>query len=402
MAEEQIIQATDNITYPGGFKANGMNCGIKFKNNDLGAIVSEQECTVAGMFTTNRVKSESLMYSMPIVKRGRAKALLVNSGNANTCIGRQGVKDARTAAKALARQLGVGGKEVLFFSTGIIGRPLPVGKIIECMPALTSGLSDNAMPMAQAIMTTDTKPKIVAEEADIGGKKVKLVGIAKGSGMISPKLATMLCFIATDANISQDGLKKTLAASVNTTFNRITIDGDTSTNDSVVVMANGMAGNSQIGSEGEMLAKFGNALQSVCARLARMLIEDAEGATKFITVTVKGSPDVKSAEGIAFAVADSKLVKTAMFGNNPNVGRIIAAVGYAKVKFRVKPNKVALRVNGIECFREGKLLYDEARAIDLKGRFIEIEIDLGSGNEEATIWTSDLSFDYVKINAEYN
>ncbi|PIZ94785.1 hypothetical protein COX84_04940, partial [Candidatus Micrarchaeota archaeon CG_4_10_14_0_2_um_filter_49_7] len=198
--EGQTGQTEDNIiTYPGGFKANGMNCGIKFKNNDLGAIVSEQECTVAGMFTTNRVKSESLMYSMPIVKKGRARALLVNSGNANTCIGKQGVKDARTAAKALARQLGIGGKEVLFFSTGIIGRPLPVGKIIECMPALTSGLSDNAMPVAQAIMTTDTTQKIVAEEADIDGKKVKFVGIAKGSGMISPKLATMLCFIATDA-----------------------------------------------------------------------------------------------------------------------------------------------------------------------------------------------------------
>ena len=399
MAESTI----DNHVLPKGFICSGASAGIAAKKTDLAAIVSEKDCVVSGVFTTNRLKAESLNYSMPLVHRGSARAILVNAGIANTCTGQQGFEDSKAAARALASAISSSPDKVLFFSTGMIGKPLPIQRIVSEVPGLVKGLSNDLLSAAEAIMTTDIRPKLTSEELVLSGNKASIAGIAKGAGMISPKLATMLCFIFTDARISRPALDAALKSAVKLTFNRITVDGDTSPNDTVVVMANGLAGNPEIKDTSSSDYKaFLSALSSVCENLSRKIIEDGEGATKFISITVSGAPSEKVAEQVAFSVADSKLVKTALYASNPNVGRIITAVGYAKIDQEFDFSKLGMKVNGEQLYSNGKIDFTRARALDLKPRFIEIELALGSGSYQATVFTTDLSEEYVRINADYN
>ncbi|GHV75695.1 arginine biosynthesis bifunctional protein ArgJ [Spirochaetia bacterium] len=333
-------EITGGVCAPKGFLAGGIRCGIKASaaKRDLGLIYSEAPCTAAAMFTTNKVKAACVLLSREHLAKtgGKLRAVIANSGNANACTGEAGLAAARRMADLTAAKLTIKSDEVAVASTGVIGVPFPVAAVESGMDALIASLEDNAAgheAALEAIMTTDTRKKDGAVELSIGGKTVRIGGMTKGAGMIHPNMATMLCFITTDAAISRDCLDAALRQSVRRSFNRLTVDGDTSTNDTIIVMANGLAGNPPITAPGPEYDSFTAALQGLCVKLARAMARDGEGASRLVTVTVGGAADEAAAAALAKSVAASSLVKAACFGADANWGRVLCALGYAGVDF---------------------------------------------------------------------
>ncbi|MGE5605331.1 MAG: bifunctional glutamate N-acetyltransferase/amino-acid acetyltransferase ArgJ [Bacteroidota bacterium] len=391
------------VTAPQGFKAGGTACGIK-KNQlpDLAIIYSQVPAAAAGIFTTNRVQAAPVILSREYLKKGKAQAIIGNSGNANACVGAAGMEAARRMAAAAGKALDIPVDSVLVASTGVIGVPLPVEKIEQALAEKADFLTDNGSPAAaRAIMTTDTFPKEAAVEFELGGETVRIGGIAKGSGMIHPNMATMFGFITTDARIEQALLQKATAIAGKTSFNRISVDGDTSTNDCLFVLANGLANNEAITSENQDYQVFLQALTTVCLELAKMIARDGEGATKLVEIKVSGGKTEEEAVKAGKSVATSNLVKTALFGEDANWGRILAAVGYSGVA--IDPDRVSISLGDLPVYQKGVgLVFDETKAKQiLSQKEIIINIDLSDGKETASVWTCDLSYDYVKINGSY-
>ena len=388
-----------------GFTTAGIFCGIKTnKQKDLALIFSEEPSVAAGLFTSNQVVSPTITWCREILKSSkRFRAIVVNSGNANACTGPKGMEDCKSLASKLSQKLSVEPKEILIASTGIIGVPLPINKIVKALPALSSKLSPIGwVSSAEAIMTTDLTPKFKSLSFYIGKHKITMGGIAKGSGMIHPNMATMLAFIATDASIDKKTLGRALREANNKTFNRITVDGDTSTNDTAILLANGKAENKSIRAGSSAYDKFVEKLTEICLYLAHKIVLDGEGATKFVTIRIQGAKAKTHAHRVAKSVATSSLVKTALFGQDPNWGRIIAAVGYAGIPFN--PDKVQISLNGSVLFNNGvpaKGALQSTLRKKMKSKNISIIIDLKSGMHSDEVYTCDLSYDYVRINAEY-
>lgn len=372
------------ITAPQGFQANGIFCGIKRSGKlDLGLIYCEKPAVTVGVFTKNSIKAAPLVVTMRKIKGGVAQAIIVNSGNANCYTGTFGLKYAEQSTDLIAKLLNLKSNHVLVTSTGIIGKQLPINKIVEGAPALVEGLDvSGGGKFARAIMTTDLALKEISIEVKIGGKKVKLGACGKGSGMIEPNMATMLGFVTTDVAISTKMLKLALTKSTDKSFNAITVDGCMSTNDMVTLMASGLAGNKTITKPGKDFDAFCKALDYVCIDLSKKIILDGEGATKFIEINVSGAKSFDQAKTIALKIANSNLVKTAAFGSNPNWGRVGAAVGSLGLKITEDDMKITFS--------------------SFKEKNIAINVGLNLGSAKATVWTSDLSYEYVKINAEYN
>ena len=388
-----------------GFTTAGIFCGIKTnKQKDLALIFSEEPSVAAGLFTSNQVVSPTITWCREILKSSkRFRAIVVNSGNANACTGPKGMEDCKSLASKLSQKLSVEPKEILIASTGIIGVPLPINKIVKALPALSSKLSPIGwVSSAEAIMTTDLTPKFKSLSFYIGKDKITMGGIAKGSGMIHPNMATMLAFIATDAAIDKKTLSRALREANKKTFNQITVDGDTSTNDTAILLANGKAENKSIRAGSSAYDKFVEKLTEICLYLAHQIVLDGEGATKFVTIRIQGAKAKTHAQRVAKSVATSSLVKTALFGQDPNWGRIIAAVGYAGIPFN--PDKVQISLNGSVLFNNGEPANGALQSTlrkKMRSKNISIVIDLKSGIHSDEVYTCDLSYDYVRINAEY-
>ena len=392
---------TEQITCP-GFKAAGVSAEIKYEGRiDLGLLFSERPATVAGVFTNNRVKAAPVLLDMERIQSGVCQAVIANSGNANCCTGNQGYQDAVSMAKFAASALGVSEDSVLVASTGVIGAPLPINKIESAVPGLVESLRpDGFANLAEAIMTTDTIPKVISKTGQIDGKMFTVTATAKGAGMIRPDMATMLCFVATDIQASSTDLSNMLFNSVERSFNRITIDGDTSTNDTVLLLANG---ESEIEITNESRRRiFQEVLDDVLMQLARMLVQDGEGVTKLVDVVVTGADSLVDAKAVAFTIAHSNLVKTALFGEDANWGRIIGAAGRAGVP--VDPDRIDIYFDDVKMVENGMGCGDSAEAEAtkvLKQTELTIRIDLNMGEETFSAITCDFSIDYVKINADY-
>ncbi|MBI5585326.1 MAG: bifunctional glutamate N-acetyltransferase/amino-acid acetyltransferase ArgJ [Deltaproteobacteria bacterium] len=371
---------------------------------DLGLIVSESPATAAGVFTRNQVKAASVLIDQERIRAGAGRAILVNSGNANACTGERGLKDTRALTRQVSSLLDFPENQVFMASTGVIGLPLPLRRMQQALPALKASLSPAGLPaLARAIMTTDTFPKILSREVPLGKQTGRIVGLAKGAGMIQPDMATMLCFVLTDVALSAEVLNRILPDAVNQSFNRITVDGDTSTNDLVLVLANGRAGNLPPADPKSPAARsFSKALNQVLLGLAKMIIQDGEGATKQVELIVKGARTAEEARIMGFTVANSPLVKTALFGEDANWGRILAALGRSGVAF--DPARVDLFFDRVQVVGRGLSLGPEAESRAsrvLKKASFTITVDLLQGKARATVFTCDLSLDYVKINAHY-
>jgi glutamate N-acetyltransferase/amino-acid N-acetyltransferase len=397
------ILDTKNVTIP-GFKAWGIHSGIK-KNGkkDLAIIFSDREAAMAGVFTRNRVKAACVLLDTARVKSGKGQAIVVNSGCANACTGKRGLADGRATAEIAARDLGIKPEAVYVASTGVIGEFLPMEKIEVGISTAAGLLSATGWEQtAEAIMTTDLYPKLSVVQEVIGGKTVTIAGIAKGSGMIHPNMATMLCFIVTDANISSTMLKKSLLLSTERSFNAITVDGDMSTNDMVLCMANGAAGNKRPGVGSKDSKKFQACLDTVARALAKQVVKDGEGATKFVEIEVRNARNPGEAKRAAMTVAKSSLVKTALFGEDANWGRIMAALGYSGIEMDEAKTDIYIGETKLveKGLGQGKQA-DRDAALALKQREVRIVIDLHKGKSSATVWTCDLSGEYVKINAAY-
>ncbi|MBU0547768.1 MAG: bifunctional glutamate N-acetyltransferase/amino-acid acetyltransferase ArgJ [Candidatus Omnitrophica bacterium] len=378
------MKKTLKAILPVGFKANGVVCGLKKSGKlDLALLYSEIPALASAKFTTNSIIAAPLIVSKKHLESAKEiQAVLVNSGNANCFTGKAGIKDAEATASYVAQALKIAKNSVLVNSTGIIGKKLDIAKIKQGIPELVSGLSGPGIHKAKkAIMTTDTLAKEVSVSLKIGVKSVHICGIAKGAGMIAPDMATLLCFIMTDAKITKQALDQALDAAVNKSFNCISVDGCMSTNDTVLVLANATAGNSVI-SGGKDLRDFSEALECVCLDLAKMVIRDAEGATKFIQIDVCRAKNYQEARKIALNIANSALFKTAVFGENPNLGRVAAAVGACGLK--IKANGLKIRLGS------------------LKQKRVKLAVSLSRGKASATVYTADLSPEYIKINAQYN
>lgn len=400
-----INKVTGGICAPAGFKAAGAACGIKAKKKDMALIVSDVMCSAAAVYTTNKVKGAPLDVSRKHLEDGRAQAIICNSGNANTCAP-GGKALAEKTCEITAEALGLKKTDIVVSSTGVIGQKLDIKPFEKGVPLLAENLSyDGTEDAAAAIMTTDTIAKSVAIEFELGGKTCRLGGIAKGSGMINPNMATMLSFITTDADITPAMLDKALKDTVNNSFNQICVDGDTSTNDMVVVMANGMAANKTIDSENEDYQMFKAALLSVSSDLAQMLARDGEGATKLIECNVKGAPDETCARKISKSVISSNLLKAAIFGEDANWGRVLCAVGYADGDFSADNIDVKMssaKGSVLVCQASSHKEYSEEKASEiLSEEKIIIDIDMNQGDGCATAWGCDLTYDYVRINGDY-
>ncbi len=387
-----------------GFMFSGISAGIKEGEQiDLALFYSVSPATAAGVFTTNRVKAAPVLVDKMRMRGKRCQAIIANSGNANACTGERGMRDARAMADAAAGALQIPRELVMVSSTGVIGRPLPMQRILSRIPSLVQGLSSHALlDAAKAIMTTDTFPKVKMERCSIGQREIRICGVAKGAGMINPHMATMLCFVMTDAAIEGTSLQKVLADAQELTFNRITVDGDTSTNDTVLVLANGMAKNPPISPESAGHSRFRDLLTTVLHELAMMIVRDGEGATKFIEVRVEGARNEANAKKVASSVANSNLVKTTFFGEDANWGRIAAAIGRSGVPinsrtFDILLNDVPVALGGMAT---GEAYQEEASRV-LRGDSVVVTIRLHQGNAHTSIYTCDLSTDYVKINAHY-
>jgi glutamate N-acetyltransferase / amino-acid N-acetyltransferase len=387
-----------------GFLFSGISAGIKKDGKrDLGLIYSEVPAQVAGLFTTNAVKAAPVQLDRERIKKGLCQAIVVNSGNANACTGSRGLKDAKRISWLVAKQLGIDERLVFPSSTGVIGSPLPIKKIEGGIPGLVGHLSPEGwMSTVEAIMTTDTFPKVEVATCRIKGKKVKLCGMVKGAGMIRPNLATMLSFLVTDAKIEASLLQHMLEMTSEASYNRITVDGETSTNDTVLLLANGKAGHpclNRMDRDGEV---FQSMLSKVCRNLAEGVVKDGEGATKFVEILIRGARNREEAKQAAYAVAHSPLVKTAFFGEDANWGRILCALGYSGV--HIDPNRIDLFFDKAPIVKKGmgvgSLLEERAGRI-LKNKSFKVTVDLHQGKSQFSVLTSDLSIDYVKINASY-
>ncbi|MCE1195414.1 bifunctional glutamate N-acetyltransferase/amino-acid acetyltransferase ArgJ [bacterium] len=403
-----MVQIRGGVTAAKGFTASGVHVGIR-KNKDkkdLALVLSEKPCSAAAVYTTNQVKGQPLVVTSEHLADGKAQAIIVNSGNANTCTGEQGVAAARRMAALVAEKLPVKASDVVVASTGVIGQQLDVSVIEAGMDQLVAGLSKTGnIDAREAIMTTDTVKKEVTIQIEVGDTPVIIGAMAKGSGMIHPNMATMLGFITTDCAISSAMLQKALSAVVKKTFNRVSVDGDTSTNDMVVILANGMAGNAMIDAEGPEYRDFYEGLAWLSTQLARMIARDGEGATKLIECTVEGASDEEKAEQLAKGVICSSLVKTAIFGADANWGRILCALGYTRKDF--DPNKVDVAFESasgyIEVCKAGvPLPFNEEKAKKiLSYQEVTIYVSLNEGEAQATCWGCDLTYEYVRINGDY-
>jgi len=406
----EIKEVSGGVCAPKGFRAGGIFCGIKAssKKRDLALIYSEKPCSAAAVFTANKVKAASVIVSRENISGGKLRAIIANSGNANACTGEAGLNAARKMASLAADLFAINPSQVAVASTGVIGVPFPVAAVESSIEALGNSLrNDEAGHSAalEAIMTTDTRKKEGAMEIEIGGKTVRIGGMVKGSGMIHPNMATLLCFITTDAAIPPAVLDASLREAVGRSFNRLSVDGDTSTNDSVIIMANGEAGNLPIEAGSDGYAVFSCALENLCVKLTRALARDGEGATKLLTVTVYGATDEKTAETLAKAVVSSNLVKAACFGADANWGRILCAMGYSGADFDPAEVDIGFSAGGEEitvCRGGASLPFSEEDAKRILGcEEIEIHIVAGNGQGSATAWGCDLTYDYVKINGDY-
>ncbi|MCF0121375.1 MAG: bifunctional glutamate N-acetyltransferase/amino-acid acetyltransferase ArgJ [Oscillospiraceae bacterium] len=393
-----------------GFFASGMHCGVKSKKpdkKDVALIYSRSVCSASAVYTKNVVKAAPLHITREHLKDGKLRAIIANSGNANACAP-YGEQNAESCCEAVAKELNISAFDVAVASTGVIGQTLPAGVIIGGIPTLVATLKNDAEASdsaAAAIMTTDTVKKECAIETVIGGKTVHIGGIAKGSGMIHPNMGTMLCFITTDCAISSEMIKKALVEAANVSFNRISVDGDTSTNDMCILMANGEAGNAEICDKNEDYAVFIEALSEMAATLARKMASDGEGATHLITCTVKGAASVTDAESISKSVIASSLVKAAIFGADANWGRVLCAMGYSGAQFDPETVSVAFRsaAGAITVCADGRgLAFDEdaAKKILLE-HDVFIDITMDGGDSECTCWGCDMTYDYVRINGDY-
>lgn len=399
-----IKKDTQGVTFAKGFTAAGVKAGIKKSGNlDVAVIYTKTQAVVAGTFTQNKVAAAPVYVSKEVVATGTAHAIVANAGCANACTGQQGLDDAHKMAQIAADELGVNADDVIVGSTGVIGVNLPMDKletgIKDAVANLSADGSDNA---GRAIITTDTHSKSVTCEFELSGKTVRMGAIAKGSGMIRPNMATMLCYITTDIAIDQALLQKAVSGCVEKSFNMISVDGDMSTNDMVIVLANGEANNAKITEENADYQIFFEKLMMLCTELAKQIAADGEGASKFLTINVKGAKSFADAKTVGMAIANSPLVKTAFFGEDPNWGRVICAVGYSGAD--MVPEKTVVKFGGITIFANGTgATYDEkALAHVMKQKDIVIDIELNMGQEDATVWSCDLSYEYVKINGEYH
>ena len=389
-----------------GFTASGIHCGIRKNKSkkDLALIFSEAKATTAAVYTTNLVKGAPLTVTKSHIADGYAQAVICNSGNANTC-NANGVEIAEAMSVLVAEKTGVDAKDVVVASTGVIGQPLDITPIAEGMDSLVAGLGKNSQDAAEGIMTTDTKLKEISVSFEIDGVECRIGGIAKGSGMIHPNMATMLVFITTDCAISSEMLQKALSTDIQNTFNMVSIDGDTSTNDMVNILANGMAGNKLIDKEDENYAEFMKALNTVTVYLCQKIAGDGEGATKLLECKVTGANDVVTAKTVAKSVICSSLLKAAMFGADANWGRVLCAIGYSGAEVDVNKIDVAFHSpkGTIDVCKNGAgvdFSEEKAKEILLEEK-IEILVELNSGSESATAWGCDLTYDYVKINGDY-
>ena len=397
------------ICAPQGFSANGIHCGIRKNRSkrDIALILSDAPAAAAATYTTNLVKGAPLTVTKENIKDGYARAVICNSGNANTC-NADGIEIANKMCALIADEIGIDAKDVIVASTGVIGQPLDIEPIKNGIPSLASGLgtsSEHSDYASEAILTTDLIKKEIAISFTLGGKECRIAGIAKGSGMIHPNMATMLVFITTDVAISPAMLQKALSTDIKNTFNMISVDGDTSTNDMVSVMANGLAGNAVIETEGEDFELFAKALNSVTVHLCKMIAGDGEGATKMLECSVHGAKDEKCAKTVAKSVICSSLLKAAMFGADANWGRVLCAIGYSgadvdvnkiDVSFSSKEGSITVCKNGA-----GVDFSEEIAKKILLEKEINIIIELNDGKEAATAWGCDLTYDYVKINGDY-
>jgi glutamate N-acetyltransferase / amino-acid N-acetyltransferase len=386
-----------------GFTASGIAAGIK-KNGakDLGLILGEQPCTAAGVFTRNRVKAAPILLCQRRLRNGKARAVLVNSGNANACTGLTGLTDAAATCREMSALIGTAESLVIPGSTGVIGVPLPAAAIIKALPRLIKSASPKGISdFADAILTTDTRRKIVARCAEINGERIKICGIAKGSGMIMPQMATMLAFIITDAAIDRSVLSAMLKKNAEETFNRISVDGESSTNDMVLALASGRSHTVIRRADSPAGKKFSRMLREVMRELSLLIVRDGEGATRLITVTINNARTEQDARRAAFRVANSPLVKTACFGGDYNWGRIMAALGMSGATFN--PDRTDIYINNLLAVKNGQAASGKSRSLEnsFKKKQIEIAVDLHSGNKQYEVFTCDLSYDYVKINASY-
>lgn len=413
------------VCAPQGFTANGVLCKIKESRtvNDTALIYSEKLCNAAGVFTQNKVKAEAVKLTKKNIANGKMQAVIANSGNANCCTGEQGAKVALRMAELAAKELGVSSDDVVVCSTGVIGAQLPVEKIEAKIHELASGLSKEGHKEARvAIMTTDTQYKECAVEAQIGGKTVRIGAMCKGSGMIHINLGTMLAFMTTDCAISSEMLEKALRRSILGTYNCVSVDGDTSTNDTLTILANGMAGNAEITGEGQDFEDFCKALDEINTVMAKKIAADGEGATRLIECNVNGAKDVETARGLAKAVISSSLVKAAMYGADANFGRFLCAMGYSGYDF--DPEKTSIWFtsqkgvkryfdstkpfevhgeNSVKVYENGvPLNFDEDKAKEIMTEeAVEILVQCGDGTASGRAWGCDLTYDYVKINGDY-
>jgi len=397
-----------NLTHVRGYKVWGSHIGIKSKRRDLAIIYSEIEAAAAAVFTQNLVVAEPIKISRENIEDGRARAFVINSGNANACTGEQGRDGAMQMIKTAAEELKLDEAEILIASTGIIGEKFPTEAVVEGIRNTVPNLSDRDVAghlAANAILTTDTFPKEGYTSFKVDGKEIRMGGIAKGSGMIHPNMGTMLSFIVCDIAISSELLDKALRESVERSFNMINVDGDTSTNDMVAIMCNGAAGNKYINEEDDDYEIFRTNLEKMCEHFAKLIVSDGEGATKMIEYTVLGTETEEDARKVVKTISDSKLVQTAMFGKDPNWGRILAAAGRAGVMF--DPDKADLyfgSTNKIQLLKDGQPISYDQKAIRklMQNTHIDVVLNLNNGPGKATGWGSDLSYEYVRINAEYS
>jgi len=387
---------------PKGFLVSGVYSAVKRKRKDLALFYSKVPCRTAALFTKNRVKAAPLILAIRQFKKNSLfRAVIVNSGNANCMTGQRGIRDAERMVKETAKALGVRKDTVLVSSTGIIGQFMPIEKIVGNIERLVKKLSENSLDAAaEGIMTTDRFKKILTKEFIVGGKKITITGVAKGAGMIKPDMATMLCYILTDADITEKALKKALAGAARVSFNAITVDGDMSTNDTVIIMANGEAANKNIKEKGADFEIFQKNLDELSKNLAKMVVRDGEGATKFIEVIVKGGKSFDSAKKAANAIAESVLVKCAALGGDPNWGRIASSLGASGVVF--DPDKLEIILDGVTFVKNGAFLPPKEKSnMVFKGNDILIEVNLYSGKKNATVFTCDISKKYIELNAHY-
>ena len=392
------------ITAPRGFRAAGLHCGIKKAGVlDLALIVSDRSGPIAGVFTTNQVVAAPVTLDRLHLRQGVGRAILINSGNANACTGRPGMAAAQRTAAVVARTLGIPLHEVFVGSTGVIGRPLPVDRILKAVPHLFERLSIlGGLNAARAILTTDLKPKTIARRARINGRTVIIGGMAKGSGMIHPAMATMLGYLTTDAAITRTALQRALRQAVDESFNCVSVDGDTSTNDTVLCLANGLAGNRPIMEGTPAFRQFVRLLTEACQTLALAICRDGEGVTKVVKIDVQGARNTLQAKQVANTIGTSNLVKTALFGEDANWGRVMAAIGRAGVT--LDPAKIDVSFGGVPMVSKGVSLGPAAErriAKVFRCKEFTIQVKLGKGRHRSHLWTTDLSYDYVRINASY-